>query len=146
MRVAFLIGIHLVDASIYERYTRSDAKSQNTHSNLRPVVGWPRSCAVGNRKRVAHPTKRIVRSKGNRFLGTRFHPDHVSADSDFAAARNPESAGTHMGLFNFLGVCGFRSGHGLFHTGVEVRQPDGGKRGPEYSARYFNARRVFPFR
>jgi len=26
MRVAFLIGIHLVDASIYERYTRSDAK------------------------------------------------------------------------------------------------------------------------
>ena len=34
-----------------------------------------------------------------------------------------------MGLFDFLGVCRFRGGHGLFHTGV-VRQPDGGKRGP----------------
>ena len=78
---------------------------------------------------------------GTRFILIMFLPILISR-----AARNPESARTHMGLFDFLGVCGFRRGHGLFHAGVEVRQPDGGKRGSEYSARYLNAWRVFPFR
>src|SRR4029450_1898002 len=88
-------------------YTQFDAKSQNTHRNLRPVVGWPGRCAMGNRKRMAYPAKRIVRRKSNCFLGTRFHPDYVPANFDLAVARNPESAHTHMGLFDFLGVCRF---------------------------------------
>ena len=110
------------------------------------MVGWPWCCALGNRKRVAYPAKRIVRCKSDRFLGTRFHPDHVPADSDLATGRNPESADTHMGLFDFLGVCRFRGGHGLFHAGVEVRQSNSGKRDSEHSAGDLNNRSVRPFR
>ena len=44
-------------------HTQFDAKPQNTHRNLWPVVGWPWCCVVGNRERVAHPAKRIIDAK-----------------------------------------------------------------------------------
>jgi hypothetical protein len=80
-------------------------------------------CAVGNRKRVAHPAKRIVRRRSNRFLGTRFHPDHVPADFDLAVARNPESARTHMGLFDFLGFAGSAVGTIFFTLALKYGNP-----------------------
>src|ERR1700751_3341286 len=109
------------------------------------MAGWTWCGALGNRKRVAYSAKRTVRRKGNRVLGTRFHPDDFSANFDLAVERNPESAPPRMGLFDFFGICRFGGGHGLFHAGIEVRQPDGRKRGPEHSARYLNTWRVFPF-
>jgi len=80
---------------------------------------------------VAYPVKTNYLTQSNRFLGTRFHPDHVPADSDLATGRNPESAGTHMGFLIFSGFAGSAVGTVFFTLALKYGKPDRGKRGPE---------------
>src|SRR6266480_6366740 len=102
----------------------SHAERQDDQRKLRSLAGRPRRRALGDRERMANPTQRAIRCQGNRFLGTRAHPDHVSADSDLALTRDSENPAMYVGLSPLLRIRRLSRRHDLLHVSVEIREPD----------------------
>src|SRR5207244_152711 len=113
--------------------------------SLPPVAGRPWRRSLGHRERLAHTAKLIVRRQGDRFLGTRFHPHHVPADSNLAHEGDSEDLRAHVGLRASLRVRRVCGRHRLLHARAETWQSNGRKRDPEYPAGHFDYRRVSAF-
>jgi len=59
----FYWGFIPLNPAIHERYTRSDAKSQNAHRNVRAVVGWPGAALWGTESAWRIPLNELFDAK-----------------------------------------------------------------------------------